>query len=521
MLAQVLKCPPSPLWRLGKLLEHPGDAQRQLLRSLFERAKDTAWGRAHGFHELSRSPLPRLTEEYQSRVPLSIFSDLQPYTNRVISGESDVIWPGRPTAFAISGGTRSGGRPIPLFRETMKSLTRSSLLPGLCYLAKSPEASKMLGGKFLSLPGGIEADKIGGSMAGEVSGLLAYHAPHLLAYWLQALPQRVMLMENWDEKLTVTARLAVRQDVRAIAMVPSWAPVFFERVREVVGDDNIANAVKRVWPNLRVFFSGGVALSSYRTILHSYFGPGVEFVESYSASEGLFAFQDSRDQEGLIVNLTGGVFFEFVPVEEKDSPNPTRYTIETVKPGVDYILYVTNTGGLWSMCVEDVVQFVSTRPPRLRVMGRVGEMLDRFGDATSADHARRALAAANKASGTRSLNYHLTFADLSDSPIPRHHWVIEFDLAPGDLEAYARSLDEFMKQFNGRYRTRRDPGAMAGPVVTSVPPCSCATYLKSARQRFSGQSKIINVSEDGIIARGIIAGAREIDESRVSSVQID
>jgi hypothetical protein len=519
MLAQVLKCPPSPLWCLKRALEQPGDAQRKLLRNLVRRAKDTAWGNTHGYNELLRSP--DLIGEYQRRVPMSNYGDLQPYFDRVVKGESDVIWPGRPSAFAVSGGTRSGGRVIPLSREALASLTRSSLLPGLSYLANKPGALSMLRGKFLSLPGGVEAGKIGGRVAGEVSGLLAYRAPRLLSSWLQALPQRVMLMEDWEAKLIESARLAVRKDVRAMAMVPSWAPIFFERVREVVGTATVAEAIKKVWPNLRVFFSGGVALSSYRAILESYFGSGVDFVESYSASEGLFAFQDCSDQEGLIVNLNGGVFFEFVRVEEEHAEKPTRCTLDTVEAGVDYILYVTNSGGLWSLCVEDIVRFVSTQPPRLRVMGRVGEMLDRFGDATSADHARRTLTAADNTFGARCLSHHLTYTDPTDSPIPRHHWVLEFESAPGDLEAYARCLDEFMKQYNGRYRTRRDPGAMAGPVVTVVPSGSCAEYLKSTRKRFSGQSKIINVSEDDATARGIIAAARAIDESRVATVYID
>jgi hypothetical protein len=256
-------------------------------------------------------------------------------------------------------------------------------------------------------------------------------------------------------------------------------------------------------------------------LLESYLGPEVDFVESYSASEGLFAFQDHPEQEGLLVNLNSGVFFEFVPVGEEKSGKTARYTIETVEPGVDYVLYVTNTSGLWSVCVEDVVQFVSTRPPRLRVRGRVGEMLDRFGDATSAEHTSRVINAADEASGARCLGRHLTYLDSADSPAPRHHWVLEFDSEPADIGSYARFLDEFMKQYNGRYRTRREPRAMAGPVVTIVRQGSFAEYLKSTRRRFGGQSKVVNVSEDGRIAAGIIAAGHGIDSSRVVTVRID
>ena len=471
-------------------MEHPGDAQRRLLTTLVRRAKDTAWGRDHGFRELlGSSKIPsRIIEAYQRRVPLSVYGDIQSYFERVIDGEPNVLWPGRPTAFAVSGGTRSGGRVVPLSREAMRFLTRNSLLPGLSYLASRRGATAMLRGKILSLPGGIESKSIGGKAAGEVSGLLAQRAPRMLTYWLQALPTRVMLMEDWETKLHNAARMAVSKDIRAIVMVPSWAPMFFERVREVLGAPTAANAIKSVWPHFRVFFSGGVALSSYRAVLTSYLGPGVDFIESYSASEGLFAFQDRGDDESMLVNLTGGVFFEFVPLGERDSEKPTRHTIETIAPGIEYALYATNTSGLWSVAVEDVVKFVSTRPPRLRIVGRVGEMLDRFGDATSAEHVRKVLTAADEASGAQCLYHHLTYVTDPDSSIPRHSWLLEFDSHPIDLQSYAGLLDKLMKEFNGRYRTRRDPGAMGSPVVSVVPPGSFAAYLKGARKRFSGQA---------------------------------
>jgi hypothetical protein len=265
MLVRALQYPPSPLWRLQDALKRPGDAQRKLLSMLIRRAKDTAWGRDHGFRELRHHS--DIVEKYQRRVPLSAHSDLQSYFDRIVRGEPNVLWPGRPTAFAVSGGTRSGGRAVPLSRESMAFLTRSSLLPALCYLASRPGASAILRGKILSLPGGVEAERVGGKIAGEVSGLLALRAPRVPAKWLQALPRRVMLMEDWDAKLLDAARRAVVKDVRAIVMVPSWAPTFFERVREVVGAPTGQEALRKVWPNLRVFFCGGVALRSYRAIL--------------------------------------------------------------------------------------------------------------------------------------------------------------------------------------------------------------------------------------------------------------
>jgi hypothetical protein len=387
----------------------------------------------------------------------------------------------------------------------MKFLSRSSLLPGLSYFAMRPGALGILKGKILSLPGCIEEDKEGtGLLVGEVSGLLARRAPRLASRWLQALPRETMLMEDWNEKLLVAARLASRQDVRSLIMVPSWAPAFLDRLREHVGTQTCAEAVKRVWPNMQAFFSGGVALHSYRAMLESSLGAQVDFIESYSASEGLFAFQDSLDSDSLILNLTGGVFFEFVTQSRDGSGHPTRHTIDTVETGTDYVLHVTNASGLWSLCIDDIVRFDSIRPPRLRVMGRTGEMLDRFGDATRAEHAQQVIVAADRETGARNLNYHLTYFTEAQSSLPRHHWIIEFGQPPGDIDLYGRTLDRYMQRCNGRYRTRREPGAMASPRVTVVAPGSFAAYLQRARKRFGGQSKVVHVSDDDTIARGIL-----------------
>lgn len=519
MFAHILESPPSPLWHLRQSLKEPGESQRKLLQTMVCQAKDTVWGRMFGFADLEKSP--DLIREFHCRVPLSDYIDLAPYIDRVVHGEPDVTWPGCPVAFAVSGGTRSGGRVLPLSRATMACLSRSSLLPGLCYISSKCGGWTILKGRILSLPGGIEAGSVQGTVAGEVSGLLAYYAPRLLSYRLQALPRHLMLMEDWESKLRESVRIAVRKDVRAFAMVPSWAPLFLERVRQVVGTATVLEAVTRIWPNFKVFFSGGVALSSFRSVLQSYLGASVDFIESYSASEGLFAFQDRCDDDSLLVNLIGGVFFEFVRLGDEHSSRPARHTIETLEPGVDYIIYVTNLSGLWSLCVGDIVRFVSIDPPRLRVIGRVGEMLDRYGDATSADHARRVIAAADKTCRAKCLGFHLTYADPVELKIPRHHWVLEFDTIPDNIIAYARSLDEFMQQLNGRYRTRREPGAMAAPIITTVPLGTCAAYLRDARKRLSGQSKLVNVSEDRSIADSLLRQAREIDPTRVRTVCLE
>ncbi len=487
----------------------------RVLRRLIGRSAGTVWGREHRYDALFRSP--DLVAAYQRQVPLLDHAALAPYITRTRDGERDVLWPGRTTTFAVSGGTESGGRVVPLSREAVRSLVRASLAPGLAYLARCRRPIDLLGGKILSVPGGIKRNEFGpGTLSGEVSGLMAYHAPALASAWFQALPRATMLLDDWTRKLSEAARIAVRRDVRAIVMVPSWAPALLDRVRDETAVATTRGAVASAWPNLRVFFSGGVALSGYRDILRSRLGDGVALLESYSASEGFFAFQDLDETPDLLLHLGSGVFFEFVPLEDRGRSAPARHTVGSVTTGVDYTLHVSNASGLFSCAVDDVVRFTSTDPLRLRVVGRAREVLDRFGEAMSREHVERALAEANAACGARSLHVHVSYASPpAGSDVPRHHWLLEFDIPPGDLDLYARRLDDAVQRINGRYRKRREPGAMAAPRVSLLPPGSTTRYLEASRRRLSAQSKLGTLSEERGIADALLDGARTVDQTGI------
>lgn len=490
-----------PLSGLRRALRDSARAQHRLLRVLLRRAARTEWGRTHAFAEILR--YDDVVPAFQERQRVCRYEDVVAYVRRARAGEADVLWPGRTRHFGISAGTVSDGQLIPVSPTMLRAMTRSSLVPGLQYVSR--HGAQFLGGKVLSIPGGVSEDPArAGCWVGEVSGLMAAAAPAWLSRRFQALPLDLMRMEGWDAKLRRIAALTARQDIRAIVMVPSWAPMLFDAVLRAaaIGGGVAPCAMRQVWPRLQVFFSGGVALRSYRPILEQYLGGDIHFVESYSASEGFFAFQDEPDSPDLLLHVDSGVFYEFVPVEDLGSDTPRRCTVADVEPGVDYALVVSTCSGLWAYDVQDVVCFTSKVPPRLRVVGRTGAILDEFGEALHADEVELALAHASRCTGARCLYQHVTYLPLVGA-VPQHEWLLEFGVAPSDLAAFATACDRYLQEHNRHYRIRREPGVLAAPAVTVLPKGTCLRYLQGNRSRMSAQTKLPVVSAQPVVAQGL------------------
>lgn len=502
-LEVILGSPATPLGRLRRALREPTRTQRRLLRTLLKRAAETAWGREHGFAKVLR--FDDLVPAFQECAPLCGYEDVRPYVTRARAGERDVLWPGRVRHFGISGGTVTSGELIPVTDVMLRTMARCSLVPGLQYTCASGRPG-FLRGKILSVPGGVSEDsEHPGVFVGEVSGLMARAVPPLLARWFQAIPRDVMLMEGWDDKVDRIAHRAATQDVRAVVMVPSWAPLLFDAVLEMAADRRRPppRSVRDVWPRLQVFFAGGVALRSYRPVLEQYLGTDIDFIETYTASEGFYAFQDRLSASDMLLHVNSGVFYEFVEVRPSSFDASRRHTIADVEPGVDYALYVSTCSGLWSYGVQDVVRFTSTDPLRLQVVGRTIAILDEFGEALRADEVSEALQVAASKTGLRCQYHHVTYSPLS-GVIPRHEWLLEFAREAGDVDGYMEAVDTLLQERNRHYRIRREPNVLAPPEVTVLPPGTCLRYLRT-RARLSAQTKLLPVSA----ARDVADALRE------------
>ena len=499
--------PLGPLRTVRRFVEEPVEAQARLLRDLLRRAAGTEWGRRYGFAEVARAD--DVVTAYQQRVPLHDYDDLRDDALRMRRGAEDVTWPGGFTHFAVSSGTASAGKIIPVSREMLNKDRWFGVGAALHYLAATGNY-RLLGGKHLTLPGRIEEDpQFPGTLVGEVSGLVAERAPGFFKLLYQAVPNEMAFLPNWEQKLKAVVEQTVDMDVRLLGMVPSWALVLFNLVVERYNAKHgtAVETVGEVWPNLQAFFSGGVALSSYRDLLEEQIGRPIDFVETYGASEGFFSFQTDLDDPSMLLHLDNGVFFEFVRLDELTSERPRRYTMADVEPDVRYALYVSTCSGLWAYAVGDVVRFTQTFPHKVRVAGRTSDMIDKYGEAVFGEEVRAALEQAGSATGARVRDYHVAPLPPARDRLPTHQWLVEFEQEPDALDAFAEALDAYLQEVNRHYQIRREARAFDRPVVVPLPRGTFYAWLKATKDRVSSQTKVPRMSEERHVADGVLAFA--------------
>lgn len=505
-----------PLRRVRQFKQQPVLTQRRLLRDLLTRAADTEWGRRYGFAKIAEAD--DVVSAYQDRVPLHGYDDIREDATRVREGAADVMWPGTVTNFAVSSGTVSDGKIIPITDELVAYDRSFSVGTGLNYLKETLDYRFLLG-KHLTLPGRIEEDpNYPGTLVGEVSGILAENAPSYFSALLQAVPNEVSFLPDWEEKLETIAERTVDMDIRLLVMAPTWGLVLFDKLLDAYNrrHADTVSTVGEVWPNLQVFISGGVALRSYRDLLAEQIGKDVDFVETYGASEGFFSFQDDLDDPSMLLHLDNGLFFEFVRMDEKDDDNPRRYTVADVETGVRYALYITSCSGLWSYDVGDVIRFTQTFPHKITVAGRTSEMIDKYGEAVFGDEARSALRRACEKTGAHVKDYHVApraasngaetgALDEGHDHRPGHEWLIEFTHPPDDLDVFARTIDTYLQDVNRHYQIRREAQAFAAPSISPLPEDAFYNWLKATKESISGQTKVPRMSEDRDVADGILS----------------
>ena len=502
----------------ARLRRDPVGTQQALLRRLLRTAADTEWGRRYDFAEIAAAP--DVTRAFRERVPLHTYDDLRADARRIRNGAEDVIWPGRMTHFAVSSGTTSDGKIIPLSKRSLAADRRFSIGAGLHYLAETGDPS-FLFGKHLTLPGRIaEDDDFPGTLVGEVSGLVAEQAPSYFRNLLQAVPNEVAFLPDWNRKLTEIARRTATMDVRLVVMAPTWALVLFEKLMAEYERQTgrRADTVADVWPNLQVFISGGVTLSSYRELLDKRIGrprgQPVDFLETYGASEGFFSFQSDQSDSSMLLHLGSEVFYEFVPLDQLDADGdePERLTIAEVETGVRYALVVSNASGLWAYRVGDVVRFTGLFPHKIEVAGRTSEMVDAYGEAVFGEEARAAMQAACRAVGTRMRDFHLAPHPEADDEngLPSHQWLVEFESGARngngalDRDRFARALDEHLQQVNRHYRIRREAEAFGAPTVEVLPSGTFYRWLQHEKERVTGQTKVPRMSEERDVADEVL-----------------
>jgi hypothetical protein len=471
--------------------QNPVASQRAAFQNLLRKGQKTIFGKDHKINEVS-SYL-----DFKQAVPIRDYEALRPYIDQIVEGKKDVLWPGVPLYFAKTSGTTSGTKYIPITPESMPNHIGSARNALLAYIYQTKKSSFLDKG-LMFLSGSPVLEKKGNILTGRLSGIVNHHVPSYLR--TNQLPTfEVNCIEDWEQKLDQVIEQTLNRDMGLISGIPPWVQMYFDRITERTG-----KKIKDVFPNFSLFVYGGVNFSPYRQKLFQSIGKHIDSIETYPASEGFIAYQNSQDDPSLLLLLNSGIFFEFIPVEEYFNPSPTRLSIEEVEIGKNYALLINSNAGLWAYSIGDMVKFTSLQPCKIVVTGRVKHFISAFGEHVIGEEVEKALQSALK------LHPQVVVTEFTVAPmvspqsgLPHHEWLIAFQNQPSDLDKFARDIDGALCQLNSYY-SDLVKGSIISPLkIRPLKTDSFQQYMKSIG-KLGGQNKVPRLSNDRKIADDLL-----------------
>lgn len=474
-----------------KWMNNPHQAQKNTLNKLLTRAQNTQFGRDHGFASI------KSYKEFQEKVPIRDYEGLRPYVDKIIAGEEDVLWPGRPLYFSKTSGTTSGAKYIPITKASMPTHITAARDALLTYIAKTGKAD-FVSGKQIFLQGSPTLGEKNGIALGRLSGIVAHYVPSYLQQ--SRMPSwETNCIEDWEEKVEAIVEETLPEKMTLIAGIPSWVQMYFEKIKAQTGKN-----VGDVFPDFSLFVYGGVNFEPYRPVFQKLIGRAVDTVELFPASEGFFAYQDQPKQEGLLLLLNNDIFYEFIPVAKFGTDEEVRYSLEEVQMGENYVLILSTSAGLWGYNIGDTVRFVSLSPYRLVVTGRVKHFISAFGEHVIGKEVETAMKQTIENTDIRIKEFTVAPQISPAEGLPYHEWLVEFENQPENLEAFAHALDQVMQQQNVYYYDLIQGKVLRPLVVSPVKEKGFQDYMKSIG-KLGGQNKVPRLSNDRKIADALSA----------------
>lgn len=344
--------------KIDRWASNPHETQDKVFEDLIQKAKNTKFGKEHNFDKINTHL------DFIQNVPIRDYEELKPYVDLMVEGQEDILWPGKPLYYAKTSGTTSGAKYIPLTKESMPTHINAARNAILCYIEDTGK-SKFVDGKMIFLQGSPELDEKNGVKLGRLSGIVAHYVPGYLQK--NRMPSwETNCIEDWEAKVDAIVDETVKEDMSVISGIPSWVQMYFERLIEETG-----KKVGDIFPNFNLFIYGGVNYEPYRSKFESLIGRKVDSVELYPASEGFFAFQDKQDENGMLLQLDSGMFYEFIEADKFYDNDPKRLLLKDVEIGINYVMIISSTAGLWGYNIGDTIQFTSDKPYRVIVSGRI------------------------------------------------------------------------------------------------------------------------------------------------------
>ncbi len=462
--------------------------QQAIFKSILLKAVHTQFGKDHNFQSVHSH------EDFYQQVPIRDYESQRQYFDRVKDGEANILWPGKPKYLAKTSGTTSGIKYIPISTDSIGNHinTARNALFNFTSLRKD---TSIFDGKLIFLSGSPTLTTVGGVQTGRLSGIVNHEVPSFVKG--NQLPSYATnCIEEWEQKLDKIIDETYDQDLRLISGIPPWVQMYFERLLDKTGK----NTIKEIFPNLSLFAYGGVNYAPYRNTIENLIGESIHSLETYPASEGFIAFQDTVDHQGLLLNTNSGIFFEFVPAQEIFDAHPTRLLLPEVELDKDYAIIINNNAGLWGYNIGDTVRFVSKDPYRIIVSGRIKHFISAFGEHVIAKEVEQAMTNVSK-------KYHLQINEFTVAPqvnptdgsLPYHEWFIEFDQLPENLHQIAKDLDAELIHQNIYYQDLIVGKILQPLKISALGKGTFQRYMES-QGKLGGQNKVPRLSNDRKIA---------------------
>lgn len=460
--------------------------QELTFKSLLKTGRMTDFGKTAGLENVNSY------EEFKQAVPIRDYEELKPWIEKIKEGKHNVLWKGKPIYFAKTSGTTSGTKYIPITKESIPNHINTARNALLCYMAETGN-TKFADGKLIFLSGSPELERVGGIPTGRLSGIVNHHVPKYLR--ANQMPSyETNCIEDWEAKLKKIVDETIDKNMALISGIPPWMQMYFDELIKRTG-----KKVGDIFPNFSVMVQGGVNFEPYKAKLIESIGRKVDTIELFPASEGFFAFQDSQEEEGLLLNTNSGIFFEFVPAGEIFDKSPTRLSLKNVKAGENYAMIINSNAGLWSYNLGDTVKFLTVDPYRLIVTGRTKHFISAFGEHVIGEEVEHSMLRAAAEQNVHVTEFTVAPFISTDAGKSYHEWFIEFENMPHDLNAFANKLETNLRSKNVYYDDLIVGNILVPLRIRPVKKNGFIDYMKSIG-KLGGQNKVPRLSNDRKIA---------------------
>ena len=460
--------------------------QNQIFEKLIKIGKKTQFGTEHQFDNIKNY------EDFKQAVPIRDYEQIKKYIELVKTGKKNILWRGKPIYFAKTSGTTSGVKYIPITPDSIFNHIHSARNAILCYIAEKKDAS-LVEGKMIFLSGSPILQKLNGIFIGRLSGIVNHHIPAYLKS--NQLPSfNTNCIEDWETKIEKIVEETMGQDMRLISGIPPWMIMYFEKLM-----DKKNKTIHQIFPNLKLIIHGGVNFQPYKQKIDECLGKNIDSIELFPASEGFFAFQNNLLDDGLLLNINSGIYYEFIPMDEMGSTNPTRINLADVKLNTQYALIISSYAGLWAYNVGDTIKFVSLNPYKIRVTGRIKHFISAFGEHVITEEVEKSIIMASQ-------KFPIQIIEFTVAPIIKdvhnesyHEWYIEFEDVPTDISFLEKEIDNNLRKLNIYYNDLIEGNILKPLKIITIKKNGFVDYMRSIN-KLGSQNKLPRLSNDRNIA---------------------